>query len=391
MANGDLYIGLMTGTSLDGVDAVLADLATRRPRVLAKLGLPLPVDLRGELLALNTTGPDELGRAAQAGNRLAVLYAGAVTDLLRQTGLTAPAILAIGCHGQTVRHRPDLGYTVQIGNAALLAELSGIPVVSDFRSRDIAAGGQGAPLVPAFHSEMFRAVGGIDGAGNAGGVGGAGSARKTGEQGEDRAILNLGGIANVSYIPQRGAVIGFDCGPGNCLLDLWAARHLRQPYDTNGAWSMTGTASPALLNHLLAEPYFAAPFPKSTGRDLFNERWLDGRLAAFPPTLPPEDVQATLIDLTVRSIGLAIRSCGSVQALVVCGGGVHNQALLDRLKVSLSSLRVETSAAHGVDPDYVEALAFAWLAQRSMKGETANLPAVTGARGARVLGAVYPR
>ncbi len=357
----------MTGTSLDGVDAVLANLEKGKATVLAKMGVPFPANLRAELLALNTTGADELGRAALAGNHLSRLNASAVSDLLRQSGLPSADIRAIGCHGQTVRHRPDLGYTIQIGNAALLAELSGIPVVADFRSRDVAAGGQGAPLVPAFHSKIFHSAG------------------------EDRTVLNLGGIANISYIPKQGRVVGFDCGPGNCLLDLWCARHLGQPYDRNGDWAAAGTAHAALLNHLLSDPYFSAPFPKSTGRDLFNERWLDAKLATIAPSLRPEDVQATLIELTAVSIARATRSCGAVQALIVCGGGVHNRTLLRGLTESISPARVEASSLHGIDPDYVEALAFAWLAQRALNGEAGNLPAVTGADGSRVLGAIYAR
>lgn len=365
MSERELYIGLMSGTSLDGVDAVLADLEHNSPRILAATGLPFSAELRASLFALNTAGADELNRSAEAGIHLAHLYARAVRNLL--TGIPAPAadIKAIGCHGQTVRHRPDLGYTIQLGNAALLAELAGIQVVADFRSRDIAAGGQGAPLVPAFHAQMFH------------------------RDSEDRIVLNLGGIANITYLPKSGTVFGFDCGPGVCLLDHWAAVHLDRPYDTGGAWGAGGKVNQVLLNAFLQEPYFAAPHPKSTGRDLFNERWLDDRLSTS--SLQPVDVQATLIELIARVVHLAARSCGPVQALIVCGGGTHNDALLGRLAQLFSPTRVETSAVHGIDPDYVEALAFAWLAKRAIEGEAGNLPAVTGARGLRVLGAVYPR
>lgn len=358
------YIGLMSGTSLDGVDAVICELGTGKPRILAAGCTSIRDDLRAALLALNAAGEDELNRAALAGNELARLYATAVREVLARASLAAADITAIGCHGQTIRHRPELGYSVQIGNSALLAELTGIRVVSDFRSRDIAAGGQGAPLVPAFHAEAFQT------------------------DREDRVILNLGGIANVTYLPRRGGGFGFDTGPGNCLLDHWASLHLNRPYDAQGGWARSGHVADELLRALLAEPYFSAARPKSTGRDLFNDRWLAERLSANK--LSPVDVQATLLELTAQSVASATRSCGPFQALILCGGGVHNRALVARLKALAAPARVESSAQHGIDPDYVEATAFAWLAKRALLGESGNLPAVTGARGARVLGAVYP-
>ncbi len=355
----ELYLGLMSGTSLDGVDAVLLD-ATAVPRVLASAHQPFDEPLRRELLALNTPGENEVDRAARLGNELARRYAAAVAELLRRSGKSADDVRAIGCHGQTVRHRPDRGYTVQIGNAALLAELTGIAVVADFRARDVAAGGQGAPLAPAFHATLFR------------------------HRSENRAVVNIGGIANITLLPAEGTVLGFDCGPGNCLLDLWAAKHLGQPYDDDGAWAAGAAPLPALLGRLRDEPFFAAPPPKSTGRDLFNQAWLDARLRGEAP----REVQATLLELSALCIAEA---CKGAARVIVCGGGTNNGALMRRLAESLRPSAVESSAAHGLDPELVEAAAFAWLAERASSGAPGNLAEVTGARGPRVLGAIYSR
>jgi len=362
--SGALYVGLMSGTSLDGADAVLADFSAPRPRILAASHVPFEADLRAELAALNAPGENELERAALAGNALAEIYARAVRALDLAAHGGRAAVRAIGCHGQTVRHRPDSGYTVQIGNAALLAELTGLTVIADFRSRDVAAGGQGAPLVPAFHAAVFAT------------------------DGEDRVALNLGGIANVTWLPASGAVTGFDTGPGNCLLDSWAARHLGTPYDERGAWAQGGKVDEALLARLLAEPYFAKPPPKSTGRDLFNAAWLEGRLAGAED---PRDVQATLLELTAQSVAGAIAThCPGARRIVVCGGGAKNTALMRRLAELLAPAALETSDAHGIAPQLVEAAAFAWLAREALEGRAASLPEVTGARGPRVLGAIYP-
>jgi anhydro-N-acetylmuramic acid kinase len=358
-----LFAGLMSGTSLDGVDAVLLDLGGARPVCLAHAYEPFEAELRAELLALNARGADELERAAACGNRLAHRYAAAIEALLARTAAPRSEVRAIGCHGQTVRHRPEAGYTLQIGNAALLAELAGIAVVADFRSRDVAAGGQGAPLAPAFHAVMF---------------GGA----------ENRAVLNLGGMANLSWLPAGGEVLGFDTGPGNCLMDLWAQIHLGRPLDRDGAWAAGGEVDAGLLQALLAEPYFAQLPPKSTGRDLFNDAWLRARL---PERIAAQAVQATLLELTAKTIERAIRGhCAGAQRLIACGGGVRNATLMARLRELLAPLPVETSDAHGLDPAWVEAAAFAWLAREALEGRPASLPAVTGARGPRVLGAVYP-
>ena len=360
----ELYAGLMSGTSLDGVDAVLVDLAGSRPRPMGHAHRSFDPALRAALLALNAGAHGELERAALCANELARTYAGAIADLLAAASMDRRQLQAIGCHGQTVRHRPDAGYTVQIGNAALLAELTGARVVADFRSRDVAAGGQGAPLAPAFHAVMFA------------------------HDAEDRVVLNLGGMANLSWLPARGGAAGFDTGPGNCLMDLWAQQHLGRPQDDNGAWAAGARVDAALLSALLAEPYFALPPPKSTGRDLFNAGWLNRTL---PPEADPQVVQATLLELTALSVAQAIRGhYPGARRLIVCGGGVGNGALMARLANLLSPVPVDSSARHGIPPAQVEAAAFAWLAQQALQGRPGNLPAVTGARGARVLGAIYP-
>lgn len=360
----ELYAGLMSGTSLDGVDAVLLDLSGARPRPLRHAHRAFDPALRTELFALNAGAHGELERAALCANELARCYAGTIADLLAAAGVDRRELRAIGCHGQTVRHRPEAGYTVQIGNAALLAELAGARVVADFRSRDVAAGGQGAPLAPAFHAVMFAS------------------------RDEDRVVLNLGGMANLSWLPAEDGTAGFDTGPGNCLMDLWAQQHLGRPQDDDGAWAAGGHVDAALLAALLAEPYFSLPPPKSTGRDLFNAAWLERRL---PRAADPQAVQATLLELTVESVASAIRGhFPGARRLIVCGGGVRNGALMRRLEKLLSPVPVDSSARHGIEPVQVEAAAFAWLAQQALQGKAGSLPAVTGARGARVLGAIYP-
>jgi len=359
-----LFVGLMSGTSLDGVDAVLADLAAPAPRILASAHQPFDAALRAGLDALGYPGQNELERAALLGNELARRYASAIAELLLKSGKQAAAVRAAGCHGQTVRHRPERGYTLQIGNAALLAELSGVAVVADFRSRDVAAGGQGAPLAPAFHAAVFA------------------------DPAEDRAVLNLGGIANLTSLPRKGDVIGFDSGPGNCLLDLWALQHLGSQFDAGGAWAAAGQVIPALLERMLQEPYLSAPPPKSTGRDLFNDAWLRKMLKGGEEA---RDVQATLLELTARSVALAAsRNCRGARRLIVCGGGAKNETLMRRIAEVLSPAAVETSGRHGIEPHLVEAAAFAWLARQALAGRPGNLPSVTGARGPRMLGAVYP-
>ncbi len=364
------YIGLMSGTSLDGVDGVLADPArTEPPRAHAHT--PFDPALRAELLALNDPGgADELHRAALAANGVAATYAVVVQSLLDRAGVAAADVRAIGAHGQTVRHRPGefggTGYTVQLLNGALLAERSRIDVVCDFRSRDLAAGGQGAPLVPVFHAERFAAPG------------------------LDTAVLNVGGIANLTLIGRDGSVRGFDCGPGNVLMDHWVQTQRGQPFDDGGAWAAGEVANAALVARLLADPYFARQPPKSTGRDLFHPTWLQQALAGLPP-IRPGPVQASLLELTAHAAAEALRAeAPATTRLSVCGGGARNRRLMQRLAELLPGVRVGSTAELGVPPDAVEALAFAWLAQAFVEGRPGNVPAVTGARGGRRLGALYP-
>jgi len=364
VAARDLFVGLMSGTSLDGVDAALVEFTSARPALVNSAYLPLPATLKAELHALQAPGPNELDRAARAGNGLSRVYAEAVATLLKQAGISPAAIRASGCHGQTVRHRPDAGYTLQIGNPALLAELTGISVVADFRSRDIAAGGQGAPLVPAFHAAVFSS------------------------DAAHRVILNIGGIANLSDLPPHGVVTGFDTGPGNVLLDLWIQRHLGDEHDAAGAWGQSGTVLTQPLTAMLAEPYFARRPPKSCGRDLFNAAWME---KFSLQQAAAQDVQATLAELSARTIAGAVKQyCPHANELYVCGGGAHNLGVLARLRRNLPQCEVSTTAALGIDPDWVEAIAFAWLAKQTLDGRPGNLPAVTGAGGERVLGAIYP-
>ena len=371
----ELYVGVMSGTSLDGIDAVLVDFGPMEDglpcRILATSTTPFAPALRAELLALQQPVPDELARAARAANTLADAYAAVIVRVLAAANVVADDVEAAGVHGQTVRHRPDESWTLQLNNAARTAERCGVTVVADFRSRDLAAGGQGAPLVPAFHAALF-------GGGNV-----------------HRVILNMGGIANVTDLPLEGQVRGFDTGPGNVLLDLWHARHRRTAFDRDGTWARTGRVDPRLLRILRAEPYFARTPPKSTGRDLFNAAWLDARLleaAADGVERSPADVQATLVALTAGTIADAIRTyCTGATEVLACGGGAYNKALLDALAAELAPRHVTTTAAFGVAPEHVEAMAFAWLARESLAGRESSLPEVTGARAPRVLGAVYHR
>ena len=386
----DLYIGLMSGTSLDGVDGVLVDFSGVHLRVLAYANAPLSAALTQELLALNSPGTNELHRAALAANALVRVYAHVVAQLLELAGIEHSAVAAIGAHGQTVRHQPQsfdgTGYTLQINNPALLAELTGIDVVADFRSRDVAAGGQGAPLVPAFHQSAF------------------------GQTDQTLAVLNLGGMSNLSVLgphpalqPRVGApeadlqsgldgndVLGFDCGPGNALMDAWCQQHIGQPFDADGAWAACGRVHSELLAALLDEPYFAQSAPKSTGRDLFNPTWLAWKLEKFS-SVAPVDVQATLTELTASACATCVKRYGSEsKTLIVCGGGAFNSHLMARLQALLPGLQVNSSQAHGLPPSQVEAAAFAWLARNTLLRRTSSLQEVTGASGARILGAVYP-
>ncbi len=360
----------MSGTSLDGVDGVLVDFSQATMTVVQEASAPLAPELRASLLALNTPGANELHHAALAANALARTYADVVHQLLAASGLPASAVRAIGAHGQTVRHRPGefdgTGYTLQLNNPALLAELTGIDVVADFRSRDVAAGGQGAPLVPAFHQSIF------------------------GRPDQTVAVLNIGGISNLSVLRSDQPVTGFDCGPGNALMDYWCHRHTGQAYDQGGAWAASGTTIPALLQALLDDPFFAKTPPKSTGRDLFNPAWLQARLDGFA-TAEPVDVQATLTEFTASACADCVTSYGKgSKLLIVCGGGAFNQHLVQRLQARLPGVVVESSEHHGLPPLQVEASAFAWLAARMVQQQAGSLASVTGARGDRIIGALYP-
>jgi anhydro-N-acetylmuramic acid kinase len=363
------YVGLMSGTSLDGVDGVLVELEP--VRVLAHAHRPFAPPLIQELLALNTSGEDELHRAALAGSALTRHYAQLVEELLALAGVDRANVKAIGAHGQTVRHRPGefdgTGYSLQIASPALLAELTGIDVVCDFRSRDVAAGGQGAPLVPAFHRATF------------------------GRLGTELAVLNIGGISNLTLLRDGDVALGFDCGPGNALMDLWCARHTGARFDDRGAWARSGRVVPELLSAMLQEPYFARPPPKSTGRDLFNAAWLDAKVQEHGAVEKPVNVQATLAELTASACATALETqAGTVKLVLACGGGVFNEHLLARIGAHLRSATVKKTDEFGLPATQVEACAFAWLAHAFTQRLPAGLPAVTGARGARVLGALYP-
>jgi anhydro-N-acetylmuramic acid kinase len=361
----------MSGTSLDGVDGVLVDFSTSRARVLRHVSAPFPSALKQELLLLNTSGPDELHRAALAGNALVRVYADVCAQLMRECQVAAYQVRAIGAHGQTVRHRPHqfdgIGYTLQLNQPALLAELTGIDVVADFRSRDVAAGGQGAPLVPPFHKAFFGHLPGITG------------------------VLNIGGISNFTVLNAAtpDVVIGFDCGPGNALMDAWCMNHTGAVFDDQGNWAATGSVHEALLQSLLDEPFFTQSPPKSTGRDLFNAPWLQTKLAGFFD-LRPQDIQATLAELTARSCADCVREFAPGCArLIVCGGGAFNTHVMARLAALLPGCVVASSEAFDLPPLQVEATAFAWLARQCVERKTASLKSVTGARGARILGAIY--
>jgi anhydro-N-acetylmuramic acid kinase len=373
-AMSKFYIGLMSGTSLDGVDAVLVDFAapgSRPMEVLAHVHRAFEPALADELLALNSAGPNELHRAALAGNALARVYAEAVDAVVSRAGTPRSAIGAIGAHGQTVRHRPrefdGTGYTLQLNNPALLAELCGIDVVADLRSRDVAAGGHGAPLVPAFHRSVFA------------------------RPGQTVAVLNLGGIGNLTALHADGTTTGFDCGPGNALMDHWCRMHTGATFDDTGAWAASGTVIEALLARLLSDPYFAAPPPKSTGRDRFHPTWLEAHLSALGAPMKPVDVQATLAELSAAACAADVREhAADACELVVCGGGALNRHLMQRLAARLPGVPVLASDERGLPASQVEACAFAWLARAFERRVCANLPSVTGAAGPRLLGALYP-
>lgn len=363
-----LFAGLISGTSMDGVEAVLLDVGPQSLAVRGAIHHDYPAALTARLKAIVAApaacGLDELGAVdAEVGE----VFAAAALALLHATGTAPEAVRAIGSHGQTLLHRPraTLPFTLQVGDANRIAERTGIDVVADFRRRDLAAGGEAAPLVPAFHAAAFAAAG------------------------EDRAVVNIGGIGNVTLLHADGRVGGFDTGPGNCLMDLWATEHLGEPYDSDGAFAARGTVDAALLEALLAEPFLALPPPKSTGRELFHRAWLQPFLQQHAAA--PADVQATLCEYSAATIATALRSTAGFQPreLLVCGGGSRNGELMRRLAGRLPGLRVDTTLARGIAPDQVEAALFAWLAHRFLAGQPGNLVSVTGARGPRVLGALH--
>ena len=379
-------LGLMSGTSVDAIDAVLVRLADRHIELIDCLALPLPDELRAAIAAISQSGPNEIERLGILDRQLGLSFAEAALALLSQAGIERDKVRAIGSHGQTIRHRPpssraagEVAFTLQIGDPNTIAEVTGITTVADFRRRDIAAGGEGAPLAPAFHAAVFA------------------------DHSEHRAIVNIGGIANVTLLA-GAAVSGFDSGPGNTLLDHWVQRHRGQRYDVDGAWAAAGTVNERLLHNMLAHPFLAQAPPKSTGKEMFNLAWLQQQLTALAP-VDAGDVQATLAEFTACAIAAAITGAGvnvgdtaaattmddvAIGAVYVCGGGAANADLMRRLRHKLAPVKLGTSTELGCDPAWVEAAAFAWLAQRTLNGMSGNLPAVTGADGERVLGTVFP-
>ncbi len=360
MGKDALYVGLMSGTSLDAIDAILMDFS-ESIRTIKTKSIALPNTLKNEIAALNSPQDNELTRSLILGKEMAHLLSGAVIELLKEANIDNTQIIAIGSHGQTLRHAPngELGYSLQIGDPSTIAENTGITVVADFRNRDIAAGGQGAPLVPAFHQVAFSSTD------------------------ENRAIINIGGMANVSLFLGNETIQGFDTGPGNVLMNYWAQKHINKPYDQNGDWAKSGKSDTALLSKMLAEPYFSIAPPKSTGRELFDAHWLN---QFNVQNTKPENIQATLLELTAISIVNALPP--TIEKLFICGGGAFNMQLMERIRI-ISGKPTATTTALGIDPEWVEAAAFAWLAKQTMNYAAGNLPTATGAKGFRVLGGIY--
>ena len=363
------FIGLMSGTSADGVDAVLCQIEEGRIEVTGALCLSFPKTLHTALARIMSRSEAVLLRdMGELDRELGMAFANAANELMQQNNLTAADIKAIGSHGQTVFHSPEgeRPFTWQAGDPNIIAARTGVLTVADFRRKDMAMGGQGAPLVPAFHAAMFS------------------------KQGTSRAILNIGGIANLTLLDRNGEVTGFDTGPGNCLMDIWCHRHLGQDFDNHGEWAAGGVADQDLLSSMLGHTFIKRPPPKSTGRELFNEAWLEGRLQSLPHRVGARDVQATLLEFTARSIQVAVQQyLPRAELMAVCGGGAHNRALLERLDTLLTTCRVCSTRELGLDPDWVEGAAFAWLAFRTLSGATGNLPSVTGASRSTVLGGIY--
>ncbi|MCC2617445.1 anhydro-N-acetylmuramic acid kinase [Aestuariibacter halophilus] len=364
------YLGVMSGTSMDGIDVALVCIEEGLTQLEGYATFPLPDSLVPLLHQLCTPGDNEINLMGNASRQLAYVYADACQQLLDQHGLTADDIRAIGCHGQTVRHHPEgaAPFTLQLGDPNTLAVLSGIDVIADFRRKDMALGGQGAPLVPALHQALFA------------------------RQGEQRVVVNLGGIANLTWLPgdETLPVIGFDSGPANTLLDAWCRRCLGQPMDRDGQWAATGVVEEHLLGQMLTEPYLTAPYPKSTGRELFNPSWLDAHLHRYKRAVSDVNVQATLAQFTVETLCRAVEAVGTPRHMILCGGGVHNKDLLRRFALRIAPCKVSTSAQWGIEPDAIEAIAFAWLAWAFVHRKSGNIPSVTGAKRPAVLGGYYP-
>ena len=364
----ELYIGLMSGTSLNGVDAVLLEFSNGKIRLIRTHSEPFPADLYAALQALITSQQTSLSQLGTIDHQLAVIYSQAVKNLLHTAKTTASQIQAIGCHGQTIYHQPEGVHrnSLQLGDPNYIAETTGITVVADLRRRDMAAGGQGAPMVPAFHAATFRSAE------------------------ADRVILNIGGIANITILPRASdaPITGFDTGPGNTLLDQWIRRQRGIAFDQNGEWSAAGSVLGEVLERLLADAYFAKVAPKSTGREHFNLAWLEQHVAIAQ--YKSQDIQATLLELTCQSISSAITTYAkNATEVFVCGGGAHNLHMLQRLSQLLEPVTVATTAVLGVQPDWVEAAAFAWLARQTMHQQAGNLMSVTGAKRPVILGGIY--
>jgi anhydro-N-acetylmuramic acid kinase len=366
----DFYIGLISGTSMDGVDAALVEFAGDGCRIGATHHLPMPTDITESLASAIDRGGIRLPELGSLDVRLGELFANAALSLIQEINLDPGRVTAIGSHGQTLWHAPDDAppSTLQIGDPNVIAERTGITTVADFRRRDLALGGQGAPLVPAFHAAMLS------------------------RPGTARAVVNIGGIANITFLPGNDdPVMGFDTGPGNRLMDLWCRRHLDKPWDEDGAWAASGKVNDALLELLLADPFLHRLPPKSTGREHFNAAWLDKTLERLGGNPAAADVQATLCALTARSLAHSLQNLSPApQSVLVCGGGAHNPTLLRALQDDVGAMTIESTADYGLNPDYVEAAAFAWLARETLAGRPGNLPSVTGARAARPLGAIFP-
>ncbi|GAA0795441.1 anhydro-N-acetylmuramic acid kinase [Marinobacterium sediminicola] len=364
----EYYIGLMSGTSLDSVDAVLVSFVPEF-QLHASLSYPLPATLRQQILTLNHCGPNEIDQLGSLDVALGRLFADAANALLTHSNFLAKQVCAIGSHGQTIRHRPERHFSLQIGDPSCIAEQTGITTVADFRRRDLAAGGQGAPLVPAFHQALF------------------------GKPGQDRVVVNLGGMANITLLPGHEdlPVLGYDTGPGNVLMDSWIRQQRGLDYDRDGNWASSGQVQPELLKRMLEHPYFQRKPPKSTGREQFDLPWLQQMLDTLDEAPSPENIQATLLELTAVSLAQAIDQHGlNHPRLFLCGGGSHNRALQNRLQHHLPDTEITSTEALGLAPDWVEAAAFAWFAMRTLNRQTSSLAAVTGAQGNRILGAIYP-